>query len=108
MGFLASNNADSGAFVKGKKKEKRKTERISTTLPVNLGDKQGIARDVSASGMFLETDAAYSVGSAVDVALDLDTPWGKVMLRCEGRIVRVERSDEKVGVAVRFTDFGEG
>lgn len=73
-------------------------------LPIDLEGTAGIARDVSASGIFFETDAAYAIGSPVNLALDLDTPWGKVMLRCEGKIVRVERRDEKIGVAVQFSD----
>jgi hypothetical protein len=90
--------------MKEKKKDQRRGERISASLPLEAGGVPGIARDVSASGIFFETDAEYSIGGPVSLALDLDTPWGKVMLRCQGKIVRVERRDEKVGVAVRFTD----
>jgi Tfp pilus assembly protein PilZ len=61
-------------------------------------------RDVSASGIFFETDSRYTVGSVIEVRLDLDTPWGKVMVRSKGRIVRVEPHDGRVGVAVRFID----
>lgn len=90
--------------MKRKNKDKRRGERVNAALPVAAGGAAGFARDVSASGIFFETNATYSIGSRVNLALDLDTPWGKVMLRCEGRVVRVERRDEKVGVAVQFTD----
>jgi hypothetical protein len=90
--------------MKRKKKDKRREERVTALLPVVAGSAAGIARDVSASGIFLETDAAYSIGSPVNLALDLDTPWGRVMLRCEGKVVRVERRDDTIGVAVQFTD----
>jgi hypothetical protein len=90
--------------MKGKKKDKRKGERVSASLPVAVGGVPGTARDVSATGIFFETDASYRIGSPIDLALDLDTPWGKVMFKCAGTIVRVEQRDKKVGVAVRFTD----
>jgi hypothetical protein len=64
-------------------------------------------RDVSASGIFFETDSVYSVGSVIEVRLDLDTPWGRVMVRSRGRIVRIEPHDDRVGVAVRFVDAGK-
>lgn len=90
--------------MKGKKKDKRRGERVRAGLPVEVEGLPAMARDVSATGIFIETDAAYALGSPVNMALDLDTPWGKVMFKCQGRIVRVEHRDEKVGVAVRFTD----
>jgi hypothetical protein len=90
--------------MKGKKKEKRKGERVQAALPVAVEGMPATARDVSASGIFLETDAAYALGSPVRLALDLDTPWGKVVIRSQGKIVRVEHRDEKIGVAVQFVD----
>ena len=83
--------------------DKRKNERVSALFPIKAEGTTAIARDVSASGIFFETDAAYAVGSPVNVALDLDTPWGKVMLRCEGKIVRVQQRDDTLGVGVEFT-----
>ena len=88
------------------RKEKRKEKRVTTTLPVGVGGVAGTLHDVSASGMYLETDVEYAVGSTVDLELDLDTPWGRVMVRCQGKIVRLQPHDHKVGVAVRFLDDG--
>jgi hypothetical protein len=87
-----------------KKKEKRREERIGTSLPVDLGGTAAVVRDVSASGVFFETDAEYAVGSPISFALNLDTPWGKVMIQCQGKIVRMESRDGKVGVAVQFSE----
>jgi hypothetical protein len=90
--------------MKRKKTEKRRGERVKAALPAAMEGLPALSRDVSASGIFLETEAGYALGSPVSMALDLDTPWGKVMFRCEGRIVRVEHREDKVGVAVRFDD----
>ena len=84
--------------------EIRRGERLGAALAVNLGKKSGVTRDVSASGIFFETDAAYRKGSEIRFELDLDTPWGKAKCDCRGTIVRVERHDGTVGIAVQFSD----
>ncbi len=71
---------------------------------MDLAGAAGVTRDVSASGVFFETDASYAIGSPISFALNLDTPWGKVMVRCQGKIVRLERRNKRVGVAVQFTE----
>ncbi len=85
-------------------KRQRKEERVSATLPVNLGTAKVITKDVSASGIFFETDAAYAIDSTISFTVELNTPGGKRLLKCRGSIVRVERRGEKVGVAVKITE----
>jgi Tfp pilus assembly protein PilZ len=94
----------SRARTRRARKEKRAEERVAAVLPAGVGGAAAMLHNVSASGMYLETDAEYAVGSTVDLALDLDTPWGQVMVRCQGRIVRLQPHDHKVGVAVQFVD----
>ncbi len=64
----------------------------------------GITRDVSASGVFFETDVNYAAGSEISFSIELDGPGGKMMLRCQGQIVRVEQRDGKVGVAAKIIE----
>lgn len=90
--------------VNSRYQEKRGEERVRTALPVNVGITTGITRDVSATGMYFETDASYAVGSTVSIALDVDTPQGRMLFKCRGEILRVERQGKKVGVAVRFLE----
>jgi hypothetical protein len=82
----------------------RKEERVSASLPVHLGTATGITKDISASGIFFETDASYAVDSTISFTVELDTPGGKMLLKCRGDIVRVERHDDRVGVAVKITE----
>ena len=91
-----------------KNREKRRTQRMSASIALQAGRSKGVTRDISACGLFFETDTDYSVGNKVKIALNLDTPWGKVMLRSYGEIVRVESRDHKVGVAVQFIDTKPG
>ena len=87
-----------------KRKYERSEKRVRARLAVDLGRAKGMTRDVSASGAFFETDVSYKVGSRVRFAIDLATPWGPARFDCKGRIVRLEKHNHMVGVAVRFSD----
>ncbi|HXK39442.1 MAG TPA: PilZ domain-containing protein, partial [Candidatus Paceibacterota bacterium] len=84
--------------------DKRRNERILTALPVDLGTATATTRDVSASGVFFEIDASFALGSEIEFTVELDTPGGKMMLKCEGEIVRIEPRGTRVGVAVKLTE----
>ncbi len=83
----------------------RREKRVPAALPVQLGSAKGVTRDVSRSGAFFETDAKCKVGSPVHFAIRLETPWGPAHFDCRGRIVRVERHDRTMGVAVQFSEL---
>jgi len=84
--------------------ENRREERFQAALRVDLGDATGVTRDVSASGIFFETDAALADDSPISFAIDIDTPGGRMVLSCQGEIVRVERKAGRMGVAVKILD----
>ena len=81
--------------------DRRRESRVHTRLPVDLGT-MGVTSDVSLSGLYVETDAQYAVGSKVNPSMEIDTPAGTRMLRCRGKIVRMEHHDTKIGVAVKI------
>jgi len=84
--------------------EQRREERVAAALRVTLDRGSGITENVSASGVFFETDASYAAGSPIRFTVDVDTPGGKMLLNCRGDIVRVERRQSRIGVAVRITE----
>lgn len=63
--------------------------------------------DISASGLFLTLPEAPDLGGRVDCQLDLpDLLEGSpVPLHCTGRIVRIERRDGRIGVAVHVERY---
>ena len=83
-------------------KGKREEERVPAARPVKLERGTGITRDVSASGVFFETDVELAAGSEISFAIELDGPGGKMMFNCQGQIVRVEHRSGKVGVAAKI------
>ena len=84
-------------------KGKRREERVKTALPVVMEDAIGITSDVSASGVFFETEASMSVGNSIRFTVEFDSPRGKMHLNCVGRIVRTETRNSRSGVAVKIT-----
>jgi hypothetical protein len=87
---------------KTQEEDHRREERVRAALPVDLEGATGITRDVSASGIFLETDASCATGSSTSLAIDFDTPGGKMTMSCAGEIVRVEPRGTRLGIAVKI------
>lgn len=90
--------------------DRRRMARFQVALPVELDEGKGTTRDVSLSGVFFETDQSFSPAEAIQLALVLEHvhPGRPVRLHCEGRVVRVNREDGKLGVAVAITSYGFG
>ena len=84
--------------------EMRREERISASTPVNLANAKGVMRDISASGIFFETETRHVPGNDIELAVELTTPAGKLQLKCHGVIVRIEQCGAREGVAVKISD----
>ena len=89
-------------------RERRKGERISTTLPVDLGDAKGITRNVSATGIYFETYVQYALGDLVRFTVELTSPGGPLLLKGSGDIVRIEPRGQQLGVAVKILESTMG
>ena len=85
-------------------KEPRKEVREPRALAVKItgDDVKAVTRDLSASGVYFETNSQYQVGASIKMTIYFDSPDG-MQLECDGTIVRVEgHGPDKVGVAVRM------
>lgn len=82
----------------------RREERIEAALAVLLESGSGVTRNVSASGVYFETEAPLAEGAPLRFSLRFDDqPGGPLILRCEARIVRLEERDGKFGVGAEIT-----
>jgi PilZ domain len=92
--------------------ERRKTTRFNGNLPVELGHGRGVTRDFSSQGVYFETDQPLSVGEAIQFNIPIDHSGLEYSfhIRCQGVVLRVEPSGEKVGVpvAIHSYSFEEG
>jgi hypothetical protein len=84
----------------------RREERFDTTMPVQLEQGFGVARNVSATGIYFVTDVALEKGMAVSLTLDFkDYPGGLLRVKCTANVVRVEQRDGRIGVGAAITAF---
>jgi len=87
--------------------DRRKAPRFRVAIPVELLEGTGITRDLSAYGVFFETDRSFALGEVIQFALVLEyiDPRQPVRLQCRGHVVRLERQGNTVGVAVAVTAY---
>ena len=86
------------------KKDHRREDRVHVALPVRLGDTSAITRDVSASGICFEVDAAYATKSEISFEIDLETGSEKLLLKCKGHILRTEEHGTRKTVAIKVIE----
>ncbi len=81
----------------------RSEPREAVSLPVQLDNGVRVTtRDISASGMYFETDSLQHLGDLVNLEINLDTPGGPMKLIAQGQIVRIESHGNRTGVAVKL------
>ena len=84
----------------------RSEERVSMKVPVTLpGGLTGMTRDISASGIYFETDSEPVGDSPLAFSVEFKNEVGAGMtLRCRGQVLRVEHQGSRVGVAARILE----
>ncbi len=87
--------------------DRRRAKRYTVALPVELPQGLTLTRDVSESGVYFETDSALAPGATIRFEMvftqvDLE---GKLRVECDGEVVRVERHDQRLGVAAQITSY---
>lgn len=90
-------------------KHKRSAERLLSELPIEINGDRGTTKNISATGVYFETTASQEPGSKVNFSVEVTINGEKIKMVCSGDVVRVDRNNDKVGIAVRlvhsfFTD----
>lgn len=88
--------------------EHRKAPRIQGALPmVTESGKKGITHDLSASGVFFETDGSFAPGQSIEFSIFFEHlyPDRPVCLNCKGVIIRVEKKGDRIGVAASIDSY---
>ena len=83
-------------------KNERNEERLRVSLPVELSNANYVTHDVSASGVFIESDAPLKIGEHIDFSILIGSKSGKLKLNCHGKIVRADVENGKTGFAIKF------
>jgi hypothetical protein len=95
--------------------EKRSTRRFSFNLPISVKrlaggarQLQGYTRDVSSRGAFVYLSSEAEEGATIEFEMTLPaevTMAEPIRVSCSGRVLRVERSEKKQGIAVVIEDY---
>jgi hypothetical protein len=84
----------------------RKEERVFTDLRVAFAHGEGVARNVSASGIYFVTASAFQEGQAVELHIEFpEFPGGGLEVTCYGRVVRIAQEGRARGVGATISSF---
>lgn len=81
----------------------RGAERIVSALPLTHGCSHTFTENISATGVFFETDEHQTPGSVVNFTVEVLIKGEKFNLVCEGEVVRVEPRGGKIGIAAKLS-----
>jgi hypothetical protein len=92
--------------------EQRTAVRFDKSMPVEIDGAEGETQNVSAHGVYFETDIPQRIGDLVNFTVEFQLEGRRHRLLCEGKVVRVQRKGRRIGVAARlvapfFDDFEE-
>lgn len=82
----------------------RSADRFNAEMPVELDGIKGFTRNISATGVYFETDIAQAApGKPISLTIEVTMGGEKLQLVCEGEVVRVEtKRDGTVGIAAKL------
>jgi hypothetical protein len=81
---------------------KRVADRFDTELPIEIDGIESLTRNISATGMYIETYTHQTPGSRVHFTVEVVVRGQNLKLVCEGEVVRVEQKGAKTGVAIKL------
>jgi hypothetical protein len=80
--------------------ELRREERITAVLPVLFLGGRGTTQNVSASGMYIETEHPLALGTEVDLIIEFAShAGGPLRVKCSGSILRTVEHGGSQGMA---------
>lgn len=85
----------------------RREQRFSSALNVMFDGGAGISRNVSASGIYFETETPLAPGALLSFTIDYKNPDGAPLrMKCDAHIVRVEGLPRgRIGVGAEIYGF---
>ena len=84
--------------------DQRAAVRFDTRLPIRVDGAHGVARNISNTGIYFETDVddAPGPGQLVNVMVEYTVQGRKRQRACEGQVLRVHQKEGSVAVAARL------
>jgi hypothetical protein len=85
-----------------KSRDQRGAARFDTALPVRIEGIEGETQNISAHGVYFETDVAPTLGALLNFTVEFNQYGGRQSLLCEGKVVRIDALGDRFGVAARL------
>lgn len=95
--------------------DRRALRRFSLDLPIHIkrlngdtSDASGRTRDVSSRGVYMLVSSEMEAGTPIEFVMTLPseiTLADPVRVRCQGRVLRVDRAEQEQGVAVAIDHY---
>jgi hypothetical protein len=82
---------------------RRAADRVASKLPVEISGAVGLTKNVSATGVYLETTVDQVPGSRIRFVVDVVVNGENLKMVCAGEVTRVEHRLGTVGVAVKLS-----
>lgn len=87
----------------------RAAERFDTALAIDVAGLKAETRNISATGVYFETDVDLPLGSVVNLNVQFTHGGRKHLVACEGKVVRITHADGHHGVGAQLlTPFFSG
>lgn len=80
----------------------RAAQRFGVALRLTVNGEEGVTHDLSATGLYFESQTAYLPGQVIDMVLEFPGTTGTRKLTCEAEVVRVTPVGQGFNVAVRL------
>ena len=85
-----------------KQTDHRAAARFDTALSVDVAGRKAEAHNISATGVYFETDVDLPLGSVLNLNVQFTQGGRKHWLACEGRVVRVTQADGHHGIGAQL------
>ncbi len=82
--------------------EQRRSERFDLRCLVIFAEEQGWSKDISATGMYFSIQQNLSEQERIYLTINLNK---ESVIRCEGKVVRIEKQPNGYGVAIQFNNL---
>ena len=82
--------------------EQRAAQRFGLALRLTVDGGEGATHDLSATGLYFESDRGYKVGERIELVLEFPGAQRVYPLTCEAEVVRVSAVGQGFNIAVRL------
>jgi PilZ domain-containing protein len=116
LGASFAPNPERRGLLMSDGSERREARRFNMNLPMRVMPREGQGheldahtRDLSYQGLYFLAEADFEVGNEIEFVITLPqqvTQSGDVNIRCQGKIVRVETTENgRVGIAAKIARY---